>query len=621
MSVTQSEKLWEGGSTLKLISHVFEMAMKRRNKYKDLFEALVVTFQHDVEKVMIMQDCVVNAEAIKEDFGHRRTQACRQSTPSVTLLEVVKECRKRKLETVQSARGDLEAEFVVMEQDDDKALEASGPMILKTPPKYSISRKYSTRRRVMDGTERDRAMDEFRRVLVSADDVSPIEKEEAELVLKMQQDERKRQTAERLGEVSIQTENSKLQVLFETAFRALICEHEKKMSLFRTDDGMGDIIWDIDVKDGSTNNAPLRTAGTAMVAAAIQNRKTDSLSPRELMKSLKKEHTKYSWYMGMFLSQEEVVGKIRDFETNLGHTVKTRLMESQESSDRAYISMLAIDRDVKEEKITPFAFFRARFEEQTAEAEIADSHKAPVVRAVNQGEAGFTNSKEFESAVDAAVDVIMKLGPISKSPNGEPKEEVQKEIRQKILKTVWRMKDTSGEAKGKLKSAQESGEDSEAEEVKTPKKRKQKGKDATLEDVVRMLKEQGGKLRALEQGGKKQGDKKTPYSRSDDKKKKKGLCFLFRDKGSCKFGEKCSFEHVKEDGEEKPRGRLPDPPEDACATLRKTGKCGDKNCAAKHGKWNKSGRPCRREENGECCKFLFLERGCDFDHVKIKNGE
>ena len=65
MSVTQSEKLWEGGSTLKLISHVFEMAMKRRNKYKDLFEALVVTFQHDVEKVMIMQDCVVSAEAIK----------------------------------------------------------------------------------------------------------------------------------------------------------------------------------------------------------------------------------------------------------------------------------------------------------------------------------------------------------------------------------------------------------------------------------------------------------------------------------------------------------------------------------------------------------------------------
>jgi 3-isopropylmalate dehydrogenase len=32
MSVTHSEKLWEGGSTLKLISHVFEMAMKRSKK-------------------------------------------------------------------------------------------------------------------------------------------------------------------------------------------------------------------------------------------------------------------------------------------------------------------------------------------------------------------------------------------------------------------------------------------------------------------------------------------------------------------------------------------------------------------------------------------------------------
>ena len=185
------------------------------------------------------------------------------------------------------------------------------------------------------------------------------------------------------------------------------------------------------------------------------------------------------------------------------------------------------------------------------------------------------------------------------------------------MKTVWRMKDTSDKAKGKPKSAQGSGEDSDKEEVKTPKKKKQK--EATLDEVVRLLKEQGGKLKeqggklkALEQGGKKYGDKK----------KKKGVCFLFRDKGSCKFGEKCGFEHVKEDSEEKPRrGRLPDPPEDACATLKRTGKCGDKHCAAKHGKWNKSGQPCRREENGECCKFLFLERGCDFDHSKIKNGE
>jgi hypothetical protein len=308
----------------------------------------------------------------------------------------------------------------------------------------------------MERSERDKAMNEFKRVLFSVDEVSPIEKEEAELVMKMQQDEIEKQTAKRLEGVSIQAENSKLQVLFETAFRALICEHEKEMSLFRANDGIGDIIWDIDVKDRNTNNAPLLTAGTAMVAAAIQNRKTDSLSPRELMKSLRKEHTKYSWYMGMFLSQEEVVEKIRDFETNLGHTVKTRLMESQETSDRAYISMLAIDRDVKEKKITPFAFLRARFEEQAAEAEIADSHKAPVVRAVNQGEAGFTNSKEIESAVDA---LIMKLGPISKNPNGEPKEEVQKEIRQKILKTVWRMKDTAGKAKAKPKSAHESSED------------------------------------------------------------------------------------------------------------------------------------------------------------------
>ena len=50
MSAPQPEKLWEGGSTLKLITHVFEIALKRRNKYKELFETLVVTFQQDAEK-------------------------------------------------------------------------------------------------------------------------------------------------------------------------------------------------------------------------------------------------------------------------------------------------------------------------------------------------------------------------------------------------------------------------------------------------------------------------------------------------------------------------------------------------------------------------------------------
>ena len=620
MSAPQPEKLWEGGSTLKLITHVFEIALKRRNKYKELFDTLVVTFQQDAEKVVIMQDCVANAESIKEDFGHRRAQVRRQTTPPTSLLEVVKDIRKRKLQTVQTAKGDLEAEFILMEGEDAKVQKASGPMVLKTPVKtplkYSISNRYSTQSRVMNKDEKEEAMREFRRVLFSEDEVSPLEKEEAELIAKMQQDKERKQTDKRFGEVSIQRENSRLQMLFEIAFRALICEHEKRMNLFREDDGIGEIMWDIDVRDDETNNAPLKLAATAMVAEAIQNRKADTLSPRALMSSLRKEHTKYAWFVGMFLTQEAAIEKVRDFETNLGHTVKTRLLESQEPSDRTYVSMLAIDKDVREEKITPFAFLRARFEEQAAEAEISDSHKPPVVRTVNHGQANFANSQEIESAVDA---LIMKMGPISKSPNGEPKEEIQEEVRKKIMKTVWRMKDAAGK-KAKPKSAQESSEDSDAEEVKAPQRKKQKGSPATLEEVVRMLKEQKGKLKALEQGGKKSGDKKSPYSRFDDRKPQKKVCFLFKGKGTCKFGDKCSFEHVKED-EEKPRkGKLPDPPEDVCATLKRTGKCGDKHCAAKHGKWNKeSRRQCRREENGECCKFLFLERGCDFEHTEIKN--
>ncbi len=247
MSTPQPEKLWEGGSTLKLITHVFEIALKRRNKYGELFETLVVTFQQDAEKVVIMQDCVANAEAIKEDFGHRRAQVRRQSTPATPLLDVVKEIRKRKLQTIETTKGDLEAEFVVMEEDDENLQQATGPMVLKTPSKYSISKKYNTLSRVMNKTEKDEAIREFRRVLFSEDEVTAVEKEEAELIVKMQQDKEKNQTDKRFEEVSIQKENSRLQMLFEIAFRALICEHEKRMNLFRANDGMGEIIWDIEV--------------------------------------------------------------------------------------------------------------------------------------------------------------------------------------------------------------------------------------------------------------------------------------------------------------------------------------------------------------------------------------
>ena len=61
-----------------------------------------------------------------------------------------------------------------------------------------------------------------------------------------------------------------------------------------------------------------------------------------------------------------------------------------------------------------------------------------------------------------------------------------------------------------------------------------------------MLKEQKGKLKALEQGGKKGGDKKSPYSRFDDRKPQKKVCFLFKGKGTCKFGDKCRFTRQKD---------------------------------------------------------------------------
>ena len=163
MSVPRNEVLWDGGSTLKLIDHVFEISVAKRNKYKEIFESLITTFQNDIDKVTIMQDCAAKADEIKEAFTERRSQAKRQTASTASLLEVVKSCRKQKLEIMEKSQGDLEAEFVLLETDAPNR--PTGPMVLKTPAKYSMSEAYETRKRIMTRQEKESTMNEFRRVL------------------------------------------------------------------------------------------------------------------------------------------------------------------------------------------------------------------------------------------------------------------------------------------------------------------------------------------------------------------------------------------------------------------------------------------------------------------------
>ena len=615
MSVPRNEVLWDGGSTLKLIDHVFEISVAKRNKYKEIFESLITTFQNDIDKVTIMQDCAAKADEIKEAFTERRSQAKRQTASTASLLEVVKSCRKQKLEIMEKSQGDLEAEFVLLETDAPNR--PTGPMVLKTPAKYSMSEAYETRKRIMTRQEKESTMNEFRRVLFAADDVSGLEIAEAELIMTATQEDAKKENIRKFGDVSFQKEILALQSLFEVAFRALICEHEKKMTLFRSDNGTGEIMWDISVKAETTNNSVLRAAETTFTSAATQGRHTHGLNPRELLNCFKKEHTKYTWFVGMFTPQWEISARVRSFEHSLGQAIKTRLLESSDPTERMYTTLLSLSEEVKSEKVTPFAFFRARFEEQAVGTEGLKTPKPPVVRMVIQENKGFTDKAEIETVVNSAVEaLVLKLGPISKSPNGEAKEEVQEEIRQKILKTVWKMKEQTDKPKAKKPAAE--SDDSGAEEVSTPKPKKRKGPpEDPMKEVVRLLKEQSGKIK--EQGGKIQ----KLMSEGKPIPKGKRVCFAFQ-KGKCKNGDKCSFEHSGAqggNGVKKNNSKLPDPPADACANLRAGGTCEDLGCREKHGKWDKnSDRACRREEAGEICKFLFIERGCDFNHKKIKNG-
>lgn len=633
-STTFVAPIWNGGSNLKLVSHIFGIYLANKIKYVSMFEALLGSFQTDVEKTLVMQEGCVKATEISECYRQRRAQAGRLSAPLPSLLEILKECRMAKVTLLTSnadAIGNVEFEAAVRDGDGESENDCpTGPMLLETPAK----KKIQTRAWGMRDEERLNYIEILKKPLFSVKGAELEEREEAEAVMLCRQQEQNEESNRNLKLVSIQKENAELHSLFELMFRALICQNDKSPHLYKRNDGVGDINWDINIRDEKTDNSVLENLGVELVSEATHGSHASELTPGGIVEMFVKEQAKYVWFVGMYKVQSSVPKDVKDFEVSLGQVVQRRLKESRDPKEQIFVQMCNLHPDVKSKRMSTFAFYRARFEESEVQGNSAAGIKPPTVRFVNQ-EKSKENVKEVESVVD---NLVLKLGPISKHPNGEPQEEVHEELKQKLLKTVWKLKE---KAEAKVKTKKDEGSENEESESETTDAKKRKGskrktEEDTMKTVVKMLKEQEGRFKKMYEGKGRASAQDDRDNREDDKKK--GICFGFKDKGKCTFGDRCRFSHDEQDkkdarrqggsgrqgktpGEGKGKGRLPDPPAEACGKLKRSGECEDESCGGKHGKWNKdTERQCNFEKEGKCCKFLFTAEGCSFLHKKIKNG-
>ena len=70
-----------------------------------------------------------------------------------------------------------------------------------------------------------------------------------------------------------------------------------------------------------------------------------------------------------------------------------------------------------------------------------------------------------------------------------------------------------------------------------------------------------------------------------------------------------------------PIRRIPAPtPQDACSNIRNTGRCEQRGCRGRHGRYNAStNKQCKAEQLGKPCSYLYMQGGCTMAHYHIKN--
>jgi hypothetical protein len=406
--------------------------------------------------------------------------------------------------------------------------------------------------------------------------------------------------------------------IFEIAFRALLAENVKKHEVYKSHSGAGEIRWDFEVKTLTrAQNEVMHTARAAYSSKLVASKGGEGVDPRSLIDQLDLERVKYSWFVSMFMSEQEATEAVKELEESMGQIVQSTLLSSSESM-QLYVSMAEENEGVKSGSTTLFSFYRTKFSRLKAEEKKSGSLPTKQVRIVNHsGEV--PEVEEMPEGVKKAYDILLQR-PISKHPGGVPIKEVQTQSESTTVESIWELRESADKVLAwaeKNKKSKKQKENSDSEEDDKPKRKgeEKKGPKADPESI-RKIEQRLQKLEKGDKGG--TPNKKREREADRGPQREKAVCYGFRNTGRCSRGNDCKFSHDGAGGSgNRPadkRGK-PQLPDNVCANLKRQGRCETEECPANHGKFDKStNKKCNAEEQNKICHFLFTRNGCRFWH-------
>jgi hypothetical protein len=314
-------------------------------------------------------------------------------------------------------------------------------------------------------------------------------------------------------QITIETENTSAKEIFAIAFRAILCEHDQQMDLFRPKIGEGYVDWSKSVTDATTDNSILEQNETTMRTNISYNEKINSMTTMKALAHFREEMTKYQWYVSTYLIDSKAKQLIRALEDVIGQFIKTKIIQSTDPTHKMFVIMSKDDSSIVSKKISLYAYFKQKCEEITDRTQTTtESHSlAKPIIAVNHIET--LNQSDISKLPDNLKQrmwSVLKLGfttPISKNPDGSATEETQTETYKKIVQTTYQLNEDIGKYK----------------EQNNKRKTMQDDSPATTGDIIRLINEQ--------------------QKKSQQKTK---LCSFFL-RGNCSKGSACTFKHISKE--------------------------------------------------------------------------
>ena len=410
-----------------LIDKVACIAAKHVGRYEEMAKELTIFFAGDVEKLKIVKSCMERMRDVANNFKNER-RAPYQDMHVPTLLKVAQDLREKKKVFIESTMrcDEVELTFAASAQE----------QVFVTPRKG-----VATRTSKANKDDRGRILLQLRAPLMTIEDLQPEDLKEAESVRQSIQSHADKEKIEWRRRTSVENENAEMGKIFEVAFRALLAENVKKHEVYKSHAGAGEIRWDFEVKTLSkAQNEVMYTAKAAYSSKLVASKGGEGVDPRSLIDQLDLERVKYSWFVSMFMDEQEATGAVKELEESMGQIVQSTLLNSTESM-QLYVSMAEENEGVKSGSATLFSFYRTKFSRLKAEEKRGGSLPTKQVRMVNHSEE-VPEMGEMPESVKKAYDVLLQR-PISKHPGGVPIKEVQTQSESTTVESIWELRESA----------------------------------------------------------------------------------------------------------------------------------------------------------------------------------